>query len=330
MADPSDSAPRPPAGLSERFIEATRRELVARGYRPRTVDVYCRWLRRFLDFHEHPHPRRLNADHITAYTKYLSDECRLAPRTRNQAASALSFAFREVLEVPVEGLIVHARTHNRIPTVLSHDEVQWVLAHMKGRRRLAAALMYGTGARISEALALRLKDLDFELERIVIRDGKGGKARVVMLPDRLRDDLGTLVRKRRELHAEDLAHDRGWAPLPSALHKKVPDAGYQPGWQFLFASRQPLRDPATNRLGRHPLHTSTLQVAVKKAVRAAGILKPATCHTFRHSFATQMLRNGYDIRTVQQLLGHKDVRTTMIYTHVVDQVGFGVRSPLDR
>lgn len=319
-----------PAGLSERFIDATRRELVARGYRPRTVDVYCSWLRRFLKYHDHPHPRKLDATHLSAYTRYLSDECRLAPRTRNQATSALSFAFREVLHMPIDGLVVHARTQNRIPTVLSHDEVQSVLAHLRGRHRIAASLMYGTGARISEALGLRLKDLDFDLERIVIRDGKGGKARVVMLPDRLRDDLGKLVRKRREQHTRDLTRDQGWAPLPDALHRKMPDAGYQHGWQHLFASKYLLEDPATGRLGRHPLSHSTVQVAVKKAVRAAGILKPATCHTFRHSFATQMLRNGYDIRTVQQLLGHKDVRTTMIYTHVVDQIGFGVRSPLDR
>jgi len=329
MTESAQHRPDIPAGLSERFIEATRRELVARGYRPRTIEVYCTWLRRFLDYHDHPHPRRIGPGHLDAYTKYLSDECRLAPRTRNQAVSALSFAFREVLQLRIDERLVHAKTHNRVPTVLSHDEVQRLLTHLRGRHHLAASLMYGTGARISETLSLRLKDLDFELERIAIRDGKGGKARIVMLPDTLRDALARLVRKRRDQHAEDLRKDQGWAPLPAALHRKMPDAGYQPGWQFLFASKYLQEDEATGRLGRHPLSHSAVQVAVKRAVRAAGIMKPATCHTLRHSFATQMLRNGYDIRTVQQLLGHKDVRTTMIYTHVVDQVGFGVRSPLD-
>lgn len=329
MTDAAPPRPNLPAGLSERFIEATRRELLARGYRPRTIDVYCRWLRRFLDFHHHPHPRKLDARHIDAYTSHLADDRRLAPRTRNQAASALSFAYREVLQVPIEGLVVHARTKNRVPTVLSHTEVQRVLMHLKGRPRLASALMYGTGARVSEALSLRLKDLDFEFERITIRDGKGGKARVVMLPDKLREDLGKLVHRRKQQHAKDRANGHGWAPLPGALHRKTPGAGYQAAWQYLFASRQLLEDPATQRLGRHALHPGGVQSAVKRAVRASGIMKPATCHTLRHSFATQMLRNGYDIRTVQQLLGHKDVRTTMIYTHVVDQVGFGVRSPLD-
>jgi integron integrase len=316
--------------LSQRFVEATRRALVTRGYQPRTVDTYAEWLRRFMAHLGHPHPRRLDPSHIRAYLRHLSGPRRLAPKTRNQAASALTFAYREILNIPVEGLIEHARTRNRVPVVLSHHEVQRLLDEMKGRKKLAASLMYGTGARVSEALGLRIKDLDFELGRITIREGKGGRARIVMLPSRLQPDLEELVRKRRKRHQDDLDHGHGWSPLPAALDRKIPRAGWEDAWQFLFASRIVQEDPATGRRGRHPLHPTAMQRAVKKAVRHAGILKPATCHTLRHSFATQMLRDGYDIRTVQQLLGHKDVRTTMIYTHVVDQVGFRVRSPLDR
>jgi integron integrase len=319
-----------PAGLSTRFIEATRRELVARGYQPRTIEVYCRWLRRFLEYHDHPHPRRLDAGHIDAFLKHVADRRNLAPRTRNQAASALTFAFRAVLDVPVKGLVSYARSKGRVPVVLTHDEVQRLLSHLDGRRHTLAALMYGTGARISEAVGLRVKDVDFELGRITIRDGKGGNSRVVMLPERLRAQLEHATARRLELHAADLDAEQGWAPLPGALHRKTPRAGYEPGWQYLFASRTISTDPATGRRGRPPIDTSTIQRAVRRAVRAAGILKPATCHSLRHSFATEMLRSGYDIRTVQQLLGHKDVRTTMIYTHVIDRAGFGVRSPLDR
>ncbi len=320
----------PGPDLTSRFVEATRRALVTRGYQPRTIDTYAEWLQRFMAHHRHPHPRRLDPGHIRAYLRYLSGPRRLAPKTRNQAASALTFAYREILDIPVAGLVEHAKTRNRVPVVLGHHEVQRLLDEMKGRKKLAAALMYGTGARVSEALALRIKDLDFELGRITIREGKGGCTRVVMLPSRLQTDLLALARRRRELHQDDLDRGHGWAPLPAALHRKTPKAGWEDAWQFLFASRILQTDDATGHRGRHPLHPTAMQRAVRKAVRRAGILKPATCHTLRHSFATQMLRDGYDIRTVQQLLGHKDVRTTMIYTHVVDQVGFRVRSPLDR
>ncbi len=319
-----------PPTLSVRFLDATRRALTTRGYQPRTVTTYTDWLSRFLRYHRHPHPRDLDHSHIRAFLRHLSTGRGLAPKTRNQAASALTFAYREILEIPTEGFVPRARTRNRIPVVLSYAEVQRVLDQMQGRKKIAAGLMYGTGARVSEALSLRLKDLDFDLGRITIRDGKGGRARVVMLPGRLQRDLDELVRRRRAQHQNDLDAGHGWAPLPAALHRKTPRAGYDAGWQFLFASRTVKADPVTGRDGRHALHPTAMQRAMKRAVRASGLLKPATCHTLRHSFATQMLRDGYDIRTVQKLLGHKDVRTTMIYTHVVDQVGFRVRSPLDR
>lgn len=307
-----------------------RQRLVTRGYSERTVVTYVEWVRRFLTFVDHPHPRQLDHGHIRSYLRHLATRRELAPRTRNQCASALTFLYRDVLDVPTEGLIERARGTGRVPVVLSHPEVQRLLEEMTGRKKVAAGLMYGTGARISEALSLRVKDIDFELGRITIRDGKGGKGRVVMLPRRLQQDLIQLCRDRRERHAADREQGHGWAPLPGALHRKTPAAGYELAWQFVFPSRKTTLDPRTERRGRHPLHPTALQRAVKKAVRQAGIHKPATCHTLRHSFATQMLRDGYDIRTVQQLLGHKDVRTTMIYLHVVDQVGFGVRSPLDR
>lgn len=316
--------------LSLRFVDETRRALVTRGYQPRTVATYVDWVGRFLAYHRHPHPRALDHSHIRDFLRHLSNGRGLAPKTRNQAASALTFAYREILQVPTEGFVPRARTRNRVPVVLSHPEVQRLLDEMKGWKKIAAGLMYGTGARVSEALSLRMKDLDFELGRITIRDGKGGRARVVMLPGRLQSELNALVRTRRRQHQDDLDAGHGWAPLPAALHRKMPRAGFEPAWQFLFASRTVQTDPVTGREGRHPLHVTALQRAVKRAARQAGLIKPATCHTLRHSFATQMLRDGYDIRTVQQLLGHKDVRTTMIYTHVVDRVGFRVRSPLDR
>jgi len=320
----------PNSTLSERMVEALRQRLQTRGYSPRTVDTYVEWVRRFMTFHHHPHPRALDHGHIRLYLRHLATLRELAAKTRNQAASALTFLYRDLLDIETRGLIEHARGEGHVPVVLAHTEVQRLLEQMKGRKKVAAGLLYGTGARISEALSLRVKDIDFELGRISIHDGKGGKARVVMLPHILKLDLEQICRDRAQRHRQDREAGHGWAPLPAALHRKTPEAGFELAWQFIFPSRKLATDPKTGHRGRHPLHPTALQRAVKRAVRQAGIHKPATCHTLRHSFATQMLRDGYDIRTVQQLLGHKDVRTTMIYLHVVDQVGFHVRSPLDR
>jgi integron integrase len=208
--------------------------------------------------------------------------------------------------------------------------VKAVLGELRGRYRLIGALLYGTGMRLGECLSLRIKDLDFDLAQITVRDGKGGKDRYAVLPERLQGQVRRQVARARDLHRADRGRGGGWAALPGALHLKDPQAGWEAGWQYLFPANRWSTDPATARWGRQHLHDSAMQRAMKTAVRRSGILKPATCHTLRHSFASQLLRDGYDIRQVKELLGHKDIRTTMIYLHAVDQSGLGVRSPLDR
>ena len=315
---------------TQRLLADTGRLLRTRGYRPRTEQTYLGWIARFMEHHGHPPPETLTGTHLEHYLDRLANEARAAPRTRNQAASALTFLYREMLGSDEAGRVPRARGRPRVPTVLSHAEAQAVLGELSGRKYLVAALLYGTGLRLAEALALRVKDLDFELDRITVRQGKGGKDRVVMLPTTLAPLLAQQVRAVREQHARDVLTGGGWASLPDALHRKKPNEGFELAWQFLFPARKTSVDPATGWRGRLPLHPSAVQRAVRAAVRRSGILKPATCHTFRHSFATQLLRDGYDIRIVQQLLGHKDVRTTMIYLHATDGMGVAVRSPLDR
>ena len=315
---------------TERLLAETRRILRTRGYSGRTEQTYLRWIARFLARSGHPHPSTLSKQHVEAFLSALANEARVSPKTRNQAASALAFLYKEVLDSDAVGSIKRARGRSRVPTVLSHQEAHAVLAELSGQKYLVAALLYGTGMRVSEALSLRVKDIDFELERIVVREGKGGKERVVMLPATLASDLARQVRRVKGQHEQDRVRDGGWAPLPGALARKKPDEALTLGWQYLFPARKSRRDPVTMRSGRGPLHASAVQRAVRAAVRRAGVLKPASCHTFRHSFATQLLRDGYDIRVVQELLGHRDVRTTMMYLHAADQAGPSVRSPLDR
>ena len=312
------------------MLTYTRRLLVTRGYSPRTMATYLGWIKRFMRHLNHPHPRSIQANDVERYLKHLANEARLAPSSRNQAMSALSFLFREVLGSDALASVKRAKGKGRLPIVLSHGEVMSILDALSGRKQLAAALMYGTGMRLTETLRLRIKDLDFELGRIDVREGKGGKSRIVMLPDSLHRDLRALIEYVRRQHERDRKNGCGWSSLPGALHRKKPEAGFALGWQFLFSARKLSKDPATDRRGRYHLSASAMQRTFRTAVTASNVIKPATCHTLRHSFATQMIRDGYDIRTLQQLLGHKDVRTTMIYTHVVDQVGFHVRSPLDR
>lgn len=316
--------------LTQRMLEYTRRMLVTREYSPRTQVTYLQWIKRFMSHLGHPHPRALGRAEVERYLGYLANERRMSAKTRNQATSALAFLFREVLGSDEVASVKRARGGKRLPTVLSYREVSRILGELSGRKRLAAELMYGTGMRVSETLALRIKDLDFDFDRTIVRDGKGGKDRIVLLPDALRPDLHRLIESVRQQHARDKANGAGWSPLPGALHRKKTDAGFELGWQFLFPARKLSGDPKTGRRGRYHLDKTTVQRAFRRAVQESGVIKPATCHTLRHSFATQMLHDGCDIRTVQDLLGHKDIRTTMIYLHVLDQVGSRVRSPLDR
>ncbi len=296
----------------------------------RTEGAYVGWIRRFLRHHEGVHPMAFDAAHAESFLEHLGEELRLAPKTRNLAASAVAFLYAEVLGKDAMESVARAKGAKHVPVVLSRREVRALLGQLKGRYKVVASLMYGTGMRIGECLGLRLKDLDFDLAQITVRNGKGSKDRYAIFPERTQPHVRRIVAKVTELHRSDRARGGGWAALPGALHLKMPEAGWELGWQFVFPARRTTTDPATGRTGRHHLHETAMQRAMKKAVRASGLLKPATCHTLRHSFASQLLRDGYDIRQVKDLLGHKDVRTTMIYLHAVDYSGLGIRSPLDR
>jgi integron integrase len=273
---------------------------------------------------------RLSRSHASALLDYLANEQRLAARSRNQAASAIGFMFREVLGRDEMAQVERARGPTRLPLVLSHREVLRVLRELTGKYFLIAVLLYSAGLRLQECLRIRVKDIDFELRQILVRDGKGKKDRYVPLARRAMDLLRAQIGRVTEQHEKDRARGTGWAPLPGALHRKDPTAGFELAWQWVFPASGAITDPATGNNCRASLHPTAMQREVKRAVRRSGIAKRTTCHTFRHSFATEALRGGCDIRTLQHVMGHKDIRTTMIYLHVVEQTGLDVRSPLDR
>ena len=312
------------------MVAHMKRLLVTQGYSPQTRDTYLRWTQRFTKFLGHPHPRQIGTKEIASFLDHLANDRGLSAATRNQATAAIKYLMREVLASDAADSIKNSKGPKYVPTVLSHAEASMILREMSGRKRLACRLQYGTGMRIGESLSLRIKDIDFEFARIDIQDGKGGKGRVLMLPNALRSDLRNLIDIVARQHESDMERGAGWVSLPDALHLKKPKAGYELGWQFLFNSRTLTRDPTTKRRGRFHLSRSALQKAFRVAVKRSGSLKPATRHTLRHSFAAEILKSGYDLPTLRELLGHDDIRTTTIYTHVVDQVGMGVRSPLDR
>jgi integron integrase len=278
------------------------------------------------------HPAELGEPDVTRFLTDLASRGRVSASTQTQALSALLFLYREVLKSELGSLerIVRARQPVRLPVVLTGEEIRKVTRAMAGTPRLIAMLMYGSGLRLLEALQLRIKDLDFGTGEITVRQGKGAKDRVTMLPKCLAQDLKQQLERVRRLHQRDLASGGGSAPLPGALHRKAPAAAREWAWQFVFPAARRYTDPASGLQYRHHLHESVVQRAVKQAVLATGIAKRATCHSFRHSFATHLLQDGYDIRTVQELLGHRDVATTMVYTHVLNRGGYGVRSPADR
>ena len=313
----------------EPLVGRTGALLRVRGYSARTQDTYCTWVRRFLEHGDAGSADVVGPAHVASFLRDLTERARLAPRTRNQASSTLAFFLREVLGRDEFERMPRAKQPRKVPVVLSHRQASRVLRELGGKYRLIAAIMYGCGLRLSEAHQLRVKDVDFELAQISVRDGKGGRDRWVMLPDRLSSALKRQVQRVKTIHAADRKRGGGWVSLPHALARKDPNASCELGWQFLFPSSQWSEDAVTGRLGRFHLHPSATQRAVKKAARATGIPKPISCHTFRRSFATQMLRAGYDVRTVQKLMGHRDIRTTMIYVEAVTDAGIGVRSPLD-
>ena len=335
MGQESDSASQsdlPADRKKKRLVERLREEIRARHYSRRTEQAYWHWIRRFIFFHGKRHPGELGEAEVTAFLSSLATEANVAAATQNQALSALLFLYKNVLgrELPWLGGLVRAQRPVRLPTVLTEAEVRRVLANVEGAGALMVGLLYGAGLRQIECLQARVKDIDFAYRQVLVRDGKGAKDRVTMLPERLVQPLQAHLGKVRLLHRRDLDAGYGEVSLPYALSRKYPRAGHQWAWQFVFPSGNRSADPETGVIRRHHVHPDTLGRIVKRAAERAGIVKPVSSHTLRHSFATHLLERGYDIRTVQELLGHADVSTTMIYTHVMNKGARGVKSPLDR
>ena len=315
-----------------RLFDEVRRRLRLKHYSLSTERVYLQWIRRFVVANGKRHPREMGGREVECFLSGLATEGQVAASTQNQALAALLFLYGEVLRIKLPWMenVVRARRPQHVPTVLSRDEVQHLLAAMDGRPGLLASLLYGTGMRLMECLRLRVKDVDFARNEITVRDGKGGKDRRTVLPTSLIGSLQREIERARSIHAADLSAGFGETRLPFALARKYPRAAGDFGWQYMFPSVQRSRDPLDGKIRRHHFDDAILSRALKKARMLAGILKPLSAHTLRHSFATHLLEMGSDIRTVQELLGHKDVATTQIYTHVLNRGAGGVLSPLDR
>jgi integron integrase len=314
-----------------KLLDQVRDKLLVKHYSIRTEQTYVEWIKRYIFFHGKRHPQEMGAREVEAFLTHLAVAGKVAASTQNQAKSALLFLYREVLEVELPWLdnVTQAKAPKRLPVVLTVSEVQSLLSRLTGTHSLIASLLYGGGMRLMEAVRLRVKDVEFARHEIVVREGKGFKDRVTMLPEAVVAPLKAHLAKVKALHDEDLAQGFGETYLPFALDKKYPNAGREWGWQYVFPSRNLSVDPRSGKMRRHHVDEKGVQRAVKQAVRDSGLVKLATPHTLRHSFATHLLQAGYDIRTVQELLGHSDVSTTMIYTHVLNRGGKGVKSPLD-
>ena len=314
-----------------RLLDQVRDCLRTRHLSYRTEKTYLYWIRRYLWFHDLKNPRELGGPEVEAFLTSLAVNSRVAASTQNQALAAILFLYRDALELELPWLsdVVRAKRPIRIPLVLTRSEVQAVLARLEGTIWLVASMLYGSGGRINECLQLRVKDVDLARRELVIRDAKGQKDRVTVLPESLVPHIRDHLARVRTLFEADRAANKPGVSLPFALRRKYPNAATSWAWQWLFPSKSFCRDPYSGEYARFHLLPQNIQRAVKEAIRAAGIEKPASCHTLRHCFATHLLEDGYDIRTVQELLGHADVKTTMIYTHVLNRGGRGVRSPLD-
>jgi integron integrase len=323
--DASRSRPAP------RLLDRVRLRLSARHYSRRTEKAYVGWIRRYIVFHDKRHPSTMGADEVNAFLSSLARDRQVAASTQNQALAALVFLYRDVLDLDLGDLgnMIRAKRPKRLPVVLTRDEIALLMSTMSGTPRLIALLLYGSGLRLLECLRLRIKDVDFAGKHLLIREGKGNRDRVALLPAMIRDELRRHIARAKRQH-DDLVAGAGWVELPNAMIRKSPSAGRAWSWQWVFPATRTYRHPATHQLRRHHLHETVIQRAVRDAARICGLTKRATCHTFRHSFATHLLEDGYDIRTVQELLGHKDVSTTMIYTHVLNRGPHAVLSPADR
>jgi len=315
----------------QRLLERLRRAVRARHYSRRTETAYAYWVRRFVVFHDLRHPEEMDADEINEFLTHLAVEENVAASTQNQAASALLFLYRHVLEREIEelGEVVRARRPKRLPVVLTRGEVRQVLDALPSDKRLIVSLLYGSGLRLLECLRLRVKDVDFARNQITVRRGKGGKDRQTTLPQSVKPALRGHLARVREIHREDREAGWGCVEMPTALDRKYPSGGFEWCWQWVFPQAHRWRNRRTGEQGRHHIDPSLVQRAVREAVVRAGVNHRATCHTFRHSFATHLLESGSDIRTVQELLGHSNVKTTMVYTHVLNRGPAGVQSPMD-
>lgn len=303
-----------------------------RHYSRRTEKAYLHWIRRFLKYHQFRDPSEMGVAEIRSYLSALAVKEQVSASTQNQALNALLFLYREVLgrEVGAIDEIVRAKRPKRLPVVLTREEVRAALEGLNGPNKLVVLLLYGSGLRLLECLRLRVKDVDLAARQIMVRAGKGNRDRVTVLPAAARAGLARQLEEVYRRHRQDLARGAGWVEVPDALGRKYPNAGREWGWQWVFPATRQYWEGSSGQHRRHHLHETVIQRAVKKAIHCARIAKPASCHTFRHSFATHLLEDGHDIRTVQELLGHRDVSTTMIYTHVLNRGPIGVRSPLDR
>jgi integron integrase len=325
MSQGVSTTPQPP------LLDRVRHHIRLKHYSIRTEEAYVQTIKRFIIFHNKKHPQEMGVEEVRQYLSHLATARQVSASTQNQALSALLFLYREVLKIefPFVDGIEHAKRPQRVPTVLTREEVRRVLEQLSGIYHLMAGLLYGSGLRVMECVRLRVKDIDFGYQQIVVRDGKGEKDRRTILPAPLADSLKRQVARAKLLHDEDVQRGYGSVYLPYALERKYPHAAMEWGWQWVFPSHRLSVDPRSGQTRRHHISEDILQREVKRAVKQSGVTKRASCHTFRHSFATHLLEAGYDIRTIQELLGHADLQTTMIYTHVLNRGGQGVRSPLE-